>query len=459
MAIAARRHELASLLALDDAELADLPTQLVGPLLSQLRMTRIDGLTAVANRRGIDERLETEWRRARRHGRPLSVILLDVDDLKGINDAHGHAAGDEALRQVAFGLVALLRTTDLLGRSGGDEFVLICPEADQAAVAAVALKIRQGLVVPVSVGCATLRPEQSLQELLAEADRALYQVKSALHHTTSRAPTDDTAPTNGAGPPAAEARPSSTRSATPSDPELQAARAALQTKSDFLRLAAHELRGPLTVILGYLAMLKMGSGEQMAKAGIDAVEIMETKLQELARFADQMLDVARLEDGHLHLAPRELDLRVVVQNAVRDAVATGADHRLRVELPDTELLVRGSEHRLLTIVSNLLSNAIKYSPDGGPIECTVVAEPTRARVLVRDYGIGIDPAVADRLFTPFERLDRKAAEGISGTGLGLYLSRELARGHGGDLKAQSGSPRGTTFVLELPRAGVPPVAV
>src|SRR5579871_5905575 len=103
------------------AQLAGIPTPLIGPLLSQLRMTRIDALTGVANRRGIDERLADEWNRARRHGRSLSVILLDVDDLKAINDAQGHAAGDDLLRQVASELAALLRGTDLIGRRGGDE--------------------------------------------------------------------------------------------------------------------------------------------------------------------------------------------------------------------------------------------------------------------------------------------------------------------------------------------------
>jgi signal transduction histidine kinase len=179
---------------------------------------------------------------------------------------------------------------------------------------------------------------------------------------------------------------------------------------------------------------------------------MQAKLQEVERLAQQMLEVARLEDGRIQLEMRRLDLRSIVESAVRDAVAAGADHRLRVELPDAELPVNGSEQRLRTIVSNLLSNALKYSPDGGPIECTVLADGERARVVVRDYGIGIDATAHDRLFRPFARLDREEARGIAGTGLGLYLSRELARGHGGDVTAQLSPPPGSTFVLELPRA-------
>lgn len=441
MAVSTNLHELASLLTLPDDELDTIPAHLIGPLLAQLRMTRLDALTGVANRRGIDERLDEEWRRAQRHGRPLSVILLDVDDLKGINDARGHAAGDDALRQVASGLAALLRATDHLGRSGGDEFVLVCPETDEAAVAAVARKIGRRLGVPASVGFATLHREQSLQDLLSEADRALYQVKTSRHERPASA--------NGTGPPA---RTPDRRPSTTVDPELGAARSALRSKSDFMRLAAHELRGPITVVLGYLSLLKEGSEEDLKKAGIDAIALMQAKLHELTRLADQMLDVARLEDGHAHLELRALDVRKVVRSAVRDAVAAGADHRLQVEMPDTEVLVSGNEQRLHSIVSNLLSNAIKYSPDGGPVECRVLADTANVRVVVRDYGIGIDAALAERLFRPFERLQRKEAQGIAGTGLGLYLSRELARGHGGDVTAQPSTPRGSTFTLELPRA-------
>lgn len=433
------------MLAMSDAEVTGIPTGLIGPLLSQLRMTRVDALTGVANRRGIDERLAEEWSRARRHGRSLSVILLDVDDLKGINDAQGHAAGDDALREVASGLAALLRTTDLIGRSGGDEFVLVCPEADEAAVTAVAGKIGLSLRLSVSVGCATLQPEQSLRELVAKADQALYQTK-ALHHQVSPIPTNGRRPAaNGAG-----------RPPRPADgemsPETRRARAALQTKTDFLRLAAHELRGPLTVVLGYLSLLKAGSAKELELAGIDALGLMQSKLMELERLAQQMLDVARLDDGHIELEMRNVDLRTVVQSAVRDAVAAGADHRLTFEVPDSELLVKGNEQRLLTIVSNLLSNALKYSPDGGPVECVVEAEDESARVVVRDYGIGIAPGVAERLFLPFERLKQKGAAGIAGTGLGLYLCRELARSHGGDITAQPSVPNGSTFILELPRA-------
>jgi diguanylate cyclase (GGDEF)-like protein len=449
MSVLADRRELGSLLAMSDAELATIPPRLIGPLLSQLRMTRIDALTGVANRRGIDERLAEEWSRARRHGRSLSVILLDVDDLKAINDTGGHGAGDDALRQVASGLATLLRATDLIGRSGGDEFMLVCPEADQVAVTAVAEKIGLRLHLPVSVGWATLQPDQSLQALVAKADQALYQTKAS--HRALRAG-------DGSRPAPIADRWQSNRLDSDAGGETRRARAALQTKTDFLRLAAHELRGPLTVVLGYLSLLKAGSARDLELAGIDALGLMQAKLMELERLAQQMLDVARLDDGRIQLEVRPLDLRLLVDSAVRDTVAAGADHRVQVDLPDTELLVNGNEQRLLTIVANLLSNALKYSPEGGPVECSVQADAGRARVIVRDYGIGIDAGVAERLFRPFERLQRKEAQGIAGTGLGLYLSRELARIHGGDITAEPALPNGSTFVLQLPRAGAGPLA-
>ncbi|MEA2646039.1 MAG: hypothetical protein QOE92_1122 [Chloroflexota bacterium] len=154
------------------------------------QLARVDILTAVANRRAVEEKVNEEWERAVRYRRPLAVLLVDVDHLKAINDRHGHAAGDRLLRAVADRLKAVLRGGDMLGRVGGDEFVVICPETDAAAAQQLADRLMQAAVadpldvedmklsISLSIGWAVRESERQPQELLRAADDALYRAKA-----------------------------------------------------------------------------------------------------------------------------------------------------------------------------------------------------------------------------------------------------------------------------------------
>jgi diguanylate cyclase (GGDEF)-like protein len=159
------------------------------------RLSSIDGLTGVANRRRFDARLASEWRRSRRTGTPLSLIMSDIDCFKDYNDCHGHQAGDETLRRVAHELRhSLHRVGDLLARYGGEEFAALLPTTDLAQALRVAEVLRSrvqalaiphgasavGVVVTISAGVATLDPragEADVQALVAQADQALYLAK------------------------------------------------------------------------------------------------------------------------------------------------------------------------------------------------------------------------------------------------------------------------------------------
>jgi two-component system, chemotaxis family, response regulator WspR len=161
------------------------------------RLTHVDGLTGVANRRRFDEFLDYEWRRARRNGAPLSVALMDIDFFKRFNDTYGHQGGDECLRKVAGALAgAVRRAGDLMARYGGEEFAAVLPEVPHSGActvaaslhgAVLALKLPHGASlaanqVTISVGVATLRPQDVPEEgpdrLVAMADEALYQAKN-----------------------------------------------------------------------------------------------------------------------------------------------------------------------------------------------------------------------------------------------------------------------------------------
>ncbi len=146
-----------------------------------------DGLTGIANRRAFEQRLTLDWQRALRYQHPLSVLMLDIDYFKSLNDEFGHAAGDVVLQQIAILLMEAARDIDLVCRYGGEEFIILMietglPDALQVAerirlhIAAHPWPIRQ---VTASIGVATLQPEQSIQALLKAADQALYQAKAA----------------------------------------------------------------------------------------------------------------------------------------------------------------------------------------------------------------------------------------------------------------------------------------
>ncbi|HEX6491855.1 MAG TPA: ATP-binding protein [Candidatus Dormibacteraeota bacterium] len=228
-------------------------------------------------------------------------------------------------------------------------------------------------------------------------------------------------------------------------------------KSEFLRLASHELRGPLTVIRGYATMLAQGALGEMSTDARHVLAIVLAKAEEANAMVDQLLETARLEEDRLTLRVERVDVRdLVVATAERLRPLLSERHRLVVDLPDVPVIADVDPERVRTVLANLLDNALKYSPAGGLIACSVRDEVESGEVAVdvSDEGIGIAVDEMPRLFTRFGRLVNAENSHIPGTGLGLHLSRERARRHGGELTATSEPGRGTSFHLVLPRAHV-----
>jgi signal transduction histidine kinase len=224
-----------------------------------------------------------------------------------------------------------------------------------------------------------------------------------------------------------------------------------KNKTQFLNLASHELRGPMTVVRGYVSMLEGGLLGDLNERGRKAVPVISAKVMEMNALIEQMIEAARLEDGALMLRPAEIDLRDVVSEAV-EAARPLVDHRHDIVLrnPERPVHVRVDSERVKTIVSNLINNAIKYSPSGGTIDCELTARGGIARVAVKDSGVGIAQQDLPILFTRFGRVSTPQTDHLPGTGLGLYLGRQLARLHGGEITVESAPGRGSTFTLHLP---------
>jgi signal transduction histidine kinase len=226
-----------------------------------------------------------------------------------------------------------------------------------------------------------------------------------------------------------------------------------RVKSEFLRLASHELRGPLSVLSGYLSMVDDGS---VPPEGLRRVlPVLITKVGEMNRLVDQMLETARLEDGRLRLEREPADLVTLLREAVTTTLPLGAPRHEVVVETGGAVPVHVDSGRIVTVLANLVGNAVKYSPGGGEVRCSVAADGD-GHVLVRisDQGIGIASTDLPRLFTRFGRVVTRENSHIAGTGLGLYLSRELARMHGGDITVESSPGRGSVFTLRLPVSDV-----
>jgi PAS domain S-box-containing protein len=228
-------------------------------------------------------------------------------------------------------------------------------------------------------------------------------------------------------------------------------------KTEFLRLASHELRGPMAVIRGYLSMLDQGSLGVLSTEAHRVVGILLAKSEEANDMVDQLLEAARMEDDRLRLRLEPTDMRRVVDMAVERMRPLLSDrHRVEVVLPEAPVVAGVDVERMRTVVSNLLDNARKYSPEGGLIRCALAEDRDLGRVVIEvsDQGMGIAGEVMPRLFSRFGRLVTPENSHIPGTGLGLYLSRELVRRHGGDITVTSQPGRGSTFRVVLPRTEV-----
>ncbi|HEY9288140.1 MAG TPA: GAF domain-containing sensor histidine kinase [Candidatus Dormibacteraeota bacterium] len=227
-----------------------------------------------------------------------------------------------------------------------------------------------------------------------------------------------------------------------------------RARREFMQIASHELRTPLTVIRGYASMLEDGSLGAMPSPARQAVKTLMDKSSEMRIQVERMLLLARLEDGAVppQLAP--VDLRTVVSEAV-DRVRPQVDLKngdVDVALTTEPLPVIGDSERLATAVDNLLQNAVKFSEGPPHIEVEGGRYDGRVTLVVRDHGVGIPESARSHLFEKFFRVHDPQLNNVAGTGIGLYLVRQVVEGHGGMVTVESQPGTGSSFKIELPAA-------
>jgi PAS domain S-box-containing protein len=222
-------------------------------------------------------------------------------------------------------------------------------------------------------------------------------------------------------------------------------------KDDFVAVVSHELRTPLVPIKGWAQTL-INRGDRLTDdQRRTAVQSILAQAQKLESLVLNILEASRIEAGRAD-GDGVADVAAITMRIVEDTLSARPDRTVRVRPPSVPSQVRGSGVWVERAVSNLVANAVKYSPDDEPVDVTISVEGDDVLVAVTDRGPGIAADAQDRIFERFERLEETMKQ--TGTGLGLYITRRLARAMGGDVSVSSVPGAGSTFLLRLPVAPV-----
>jgi PAS domain S-box-containing protein len=230
-------------------------------------------------------------------------------------------------------------------------------------------------------------------------------------------------------------------------------RALDELKGEFVATVSHEIRTPLAAIYGSAQTLRRKDLALDDERRASLLDVITHESERLTRIAGDILLANTLDSDRLRLERVPVDLDELTRDVV-DEMRTCFAHRddisIRFSSQALDAPVAGDADKLRQILMNLIENAVKYSPDGGRIEVELEASDNRVRVIVRDEGIGIPPGEEQRIFGKFYRVDPQLSRGVGGTGLGLYISRELVRRMQGRVSVAAHEGKGSTFLVDLP---------
>jgi two-component system cell cycle sensor histidine kinase PleC len=231
-----------------------------------------------------------------------------------------------------------------------------------------------------------------------------------------------------------------------------------QANLEFMDLVSHELKQPLTAILGYAKMLMMGIGGELTDTQRQFAEAINANSERMGRLVNDLLEISRLEAGRIHLQLSPTGIQEIVDQAGVGAQAEidAQGHTLEVEVCDVPPTLTVDRERVLQILDHLLRNACMYTQPGGTIRVRVEGDghpqvPTgQVRVSVCDSGIGLSPKEMTKLGERFYRSDHELVRAQRGAGVGLAITRHLIELHGSELKVESRPGEGSTFSFTLP---------
>ena len=235
------------------------------------------------------------------------------------------------------------------------------------------------------------------------------------------------------------------------------AESAVRLRDQFLSIASHELKTPLTTLLGNTQLLRRRVAREggLSQRNQQALGVVEQQATRLKKLIEALLDISRIQNGQLTITHQRIDLNALAGRMVREVQPILRQHTIAFDGADAPLLIEGDELRLEQVLQNIIQNAVKYSPSGGMITVRAEAHNGHACVSVSDQGIGIPEKSLGHLFERFYRAENAEAQHISGMGVGLYLVKEIVGLHGGAIEVISTEGAGSTFTIRLPHGSLP----
>lgn len=223
-----------------------------------------------------------------------------------------------------------------------------------------------------------------------------------------------------------------------------------QRKDDFISMASHELRNPLTALKLQTTMLHRRLAKQDIQALTSALSNMDGQINTIGRLVEELLDVSKIQAGKLEYHQETVDLDALLQETTVTMQQIYPSHRILVRGAAQANLL-GDRDRLGQVFTNLLSNAIKYSPDAESVEVELSTSPETINISVHDHGLGIPQEQREKIFERFYRATGPRQKAIPGLGMGLYIVAEIVKLHGGTITVDSTVGKGSTFTMTLPR--------
>ncbi|MGA7616537.1 MAG: GAF domain-containing sensor histidine kinase [Thermoanaerobaculia bacterium] len=220
-------------------------------------------------------------------------------------------------------------------------------------------------------------------------------------------------------------------------------------RDEFLGLVTHEIKNPLTSIRGFSEIAEDAVRNGRTEEAADSLAVIRSEARRILRLAEDLLDASKMAAGKFSFKAEEVQLPEIVSQ-IAERYRTTSSRVIRLETSERFPMIRGDSTRLAQIVENLVSNAVKYSPEQTPVTISLDYDEASVRLTVKDQGNGIPPEKLPLIFERFYRIEDSGHE-VKGTGLGLYITREIVRMHGGRIDVDSRDGEGSRFIVELPR--------
>jgi len=223
-------------------------------------------------------------------------------------------------------------------------------------------------------------------------------------------------------------------------------------KDDLLSLASHQLRTPATVVKQYVGMLLQGYAGKLSDQQLSMLDNAYSSNERQLDIINQLLYVARLDAGRITLHKKRVDLTKMMRDVASEQqeAMTNRHQKLSFVMPKNAVYADADPHYIRMVLENLLSNAIKYTPEKGMLSLELKRAPGEVLLVVRDNGVGISAEVQATIFEKFTRVENELSNDVNGSGVGLYLTKQIVELHGGTIEVQSEADKGSAFIVRIP---------